>query len=117
MNTLTFYFLFIPVLAVVLLIVNQFTAVNKPDVQKVSPYECGFQPLGSPRDKFSVQFFLVAILFVVFDLEVILLYPFAVTLSQISIYGFWVYIIFIGLLTLGFIYEFAKGALKFHKSF
>ena len=113
MNTLTFYILFVPVLVVILLIVNQFVAVSNPDSEKVSPYECGFSPLGDSRQKFSIQFYLVAILFIVFDIEILFLYPFAVTLYQISTFGFWVAIIFLVLLTIGFVYEWGKGALKY----
>jgi NADH-quinone oxidoreductase subunit A len=113
MNTLTFFFLFIPVLVLALLVINQFTAVNKPYSEKVSPYECGFTPLGDSRQKFSIQFYLVAILFIVFDIEVLFLFPFAVTLYEVSLLGFWIAIIFLIVLTIGFIYEWSKGALKF----
>jgi NADH:ubiquinone oxidoreductase subunit 3 (subunit A) len=115
MSTLTFLVLFIPVLAVALLLVNTVLAVNKPYSEKVSPYECGFTPLGDARQKFSVQFYLVAILFIVFDLEVLFLFPFAVSLYEISTMGFWVVIFFLIILTIGFVYEWSKGALKFAK--
>lgn len=115
MNTLTFFVLFIPVLVLVLLVVNTLLAVNKPYSEKVSPYECGFTPLGDARQKFSVQFYLVAILFIVFDLEVLFLFPFAVSLYEISTMGFWVVIFFLIILTIGFVYEWSKGALKFAK--
>ncbi|GAB2626315.1 hypothetical protein GCM10027035_22610 [Emticicia sediminis] len=72
-------------------------------------------PLGDARQKFSVQFYLVAILFIVFDLEVLFLFPFAVSLYEISTMGFWVVILFLVVLTIGFVYEFGKGALKFTK--
>lgn len=115
MNTLTFFILFIPVLTVVLLVVNKLLAINKPYSEKVSPYECGFTPLGDARQKFSVQFYLVAILFIVFDLEVLFLFPFAVSLYEVSLIGFWIVIIFLVILTIGFVYEWNKGALKFTK--
>ena len=115
MSTLTFLVLFIPVLAVILLLVNTVLAVNKPYSEKVSPYECGFTPLGDARQKFSVQFYLVAILFIVFDLEVLFLFPFAVSLYEISTMGFWIVILFLIILTIGFVYEWSKGALKFTK--
>nr|YP_010480821.1 NADH dehydrogenase subunit 3 [Gongronella sp. w5]UVN15645.1 NADH dehydrogenase subunit 3 [Gongronella sp. w5] len=115
MNTLTFFILFIPVLVLVLLVVNTLLAVNKPYSEKVSPYECGFTPLGDARQKFSVQFYLVAILFIVFDLEVLFLFPFAVSLYEVSLMGFWVVILFLVVLTIGFVYEWSKGALKFTK--
>lgn len=113
MNTLTLFILFIPVLVLVLLVINQFTAVSKPYSEKVSPYECGFTPLGDARQKFSIQFYLVAILFIVFDIEVLFLFPFAVVLYESSIVAFWVAIIFLIILTIGFVYEWSKGALKF----
>nr|YP_011002856.1 NADH dehydrogenase subunit 3 [Backusella lamprospora]WPR14057.1 NADH dehydrogenase subunit 3 [Backusella lamprospora] len=112
---MTFFVLFIPVLALVLLVVNALLAVNKPYSEKVSPYECGFTPLGDARQKFSVQFYLVAILFIVFDLEVLFLFPFAVSLYEISTMGFWIVILFLIILTIGFVYEWSKGALKFTK--
>lgn len=113
MNTLTFFILFIPVLVLALLLINQFTAVSKPYSEKVSPYECGFTPLGDARQKFSIQFYLVAILFIVFDIEVLFLFPFAVTLYEVSLVGFWMAIVFLIILTIGFVYEWSKGALKF----
>lgn len=88
MNTLTFYFFFVPIFVFILLIINQFLAINKPDNEKVSPYECGFTPLGDARQKFSVQFYLVAILFIIFDIEVLFLFPFAISLYEISLIGF-----------------------------
>jgi NADH:ubiquinone oxidoreductase subunit 3 (subunit A) len=115
MSTLTFLVLFLPILTLVLLVVNGLLAVNKPYSEKVSPYECGFTPLGDARQKFSVQFYLVAILFIVFDLEVLFLFPFAVSLYEISTMGFWVVILFLVVLTIGFVYEFGKGALKYTK--
>jgi NADH:ubiquinone oxidoreductase subunit 3 (subunit A) len=113
MNTLTFFILFIPLLVLVLLLVNQLISVHKPDSEKVSPYECGFTPLGDARQKFSIQFYLVAILFMIFDLEVLLLFPFAVSLYHLSIYGFWIVLLFLLILTVGFVYELCKGAIKF----
>jgi NADH:ubiquinone oxidoreductase subunit 3 (subunit A) len=113
MNTLTFFILFIPLLVLVLLLINQLISVHKPDSEKVSPYECGFTPLGDARQKFSIQFYLVAILFMIFDLEVLLLFPFAVSLYYLSIYGFWIVLLFLLILTVGFIYELCKGAIKF----
>ena len=75
----------------------------------------GFTPLGDSREKFSIQFYLVAILFIVFDLEVLFLFPFAVTLYEVSLIGFWIAVIFLIILTIGFVYEWARGALKFTK--
>lgn len=113
MNTLFLFLLFCPIFTIGLLTLNFILAVNKPDNQKLSPYECGMNPLGTAREKFSIQFFLIAILFIIFDLEVIFLFPFSISLSHISFYGYWVVSIFLIVLTIGFIYEYSKGALKF----
>ena len=85
---------------------------RKPDKEKVSAYECGFEPFSDARIKFDVRFYLVAILFIIFDLEVAFLFPWAVTLSEQGLFGFWSMIIFLGVLTVGFIYEWKKGALE-----
>ncbi len=87
-------------------------ARQKPDSEKLSPYECGFEPFEDARTKFDVRFYLVAILFIIFDLEVAFLFPWAVTLGEIGLFGFWSMIIFLGMLTVGFIYEWKKGALE-----
>lgn len=87
-------------------------ARQKPDGEKVSAYECGFEPFGDARGKFDVRFYLVAILFIIFDLEVAFLFPWAVTLGEIGEFGFWSMMVFLGVLTVGFIYEWKKGALE-----
>jgi NADH-quinone oxidoreductase subunit A len=83
----------------------------KPDAEKLSPYECGFEPFDDARGQFDVRFYLVAILFIIFDLEVAFLFPWAVTLGDIGLVGFWSMMLFLGVLTIGFIYEWKKGAL------
>ncbi len=83
-----------------------------PDSEKNSPYECGFEGEGKVRNEFDVQFYLVAILFIIFDLEVAFLFPWAVSLGKIGIFGFWSMIVFLSLLTVGFIYEWKRGALE-----
>ena len=114
MNTITLFFIFIPILAVILLFANLLLAVPRPDSEKVTPYECGFSPVyGQTRNPFSIQFYLVGILFLVFDIELLMTYPFAVNLYQTSAYGFWIFVIFFLVLTVGFIYEFGTGALYF----
>jgi len=114
MNAITILFLFVPVLVVILLMANVFLAAHRPDTEKVTAYECGFSPIyGQTRAPFSIQYYLVGILFLIFDLEILLLYPIAVTLYNVSIYGFWIAIIFFTVLTLGFVYELGKGALYF----
>jgi NADH:ubiquinone oxidoreductase subunit 3 (subunit A) len=116
MNTLTFFFFFVCILVLALLLLNKLVSVNKPYAEKVSPYECGYSPVGDTRGKFSIQFYLVAILFLIFDLEAILLFPFAVTLYQVSTYGFWIIFFFLIILTVGLVYELSVGALKFHQN-
>jgi len=84
----------------------------KPDAEKLSPYECGFEPFDDARAQFDVRFYLVAILFIIFDLEVAFLFPWAIALGKIGLYGFWTMMLFLGILTVGFIYEWKKGALE-----
>ncbi|MBI1272842.1 MAG: NADH-quinone oxidoreductase subunit A [Alphaproteobacteria bacterium] len=87
-------------------------AKQKPDSEKLSAYECGFEAFSDARHKFDVRFYLVAILFIIFDLEVAFLFPWAVTLGDIGLFGFWSMVAFLGVLTIGFIYEWKKGALE-----
>lgn len=84
---------------------------QRPDAEKLSPYECGFDAFDDARHKFDVRFYLVAILFIIFDLEIAFLFPWAVTLGEIGLVGFWSMMVFLGVLTVGFIYEWRKGAL------
>jgi len=85
---------------------------NRPDTEKNSPYECGFEAFEDSRMKFDVRYYLVAILFIIFDLEIAFLFPWAVVLDQIGMAGFWAMMIFLGILVVGFIYEWKKGALE-----
>ena len=85
---------------------------RKPDNEKLSAYECGFEAFDDARGRFDVRFYLVAILFIIFDLEVAFLFPWAVSLGSIGIFGFWSMMIFLLILTIGFIYEWKKGALE-----
>ena len=87
-------------------------AVNNPDKEKLAPYECGFEPFDDARMKFDVRFYLVAILFISFDLEVAFLFPWAIAFSDIGWFGFWSMMVFLGVLTVGFAYEWRKGALE-----
>ena len=87
-------------------------AIRNPDAEKVSAYECGFNAFDDARMKFDVRFYLVSILFIIFDLEVAFLFPWAVVLRQIGHYGFLSMMVFLGVLTVGFIYEWKKGALE-----
>ena len=83
-----------------------------PYAEKVSAYECGFEAFGDARRRFDVRFYLVAILFIIFDLEVAFLFPWAVSLGRIGLFGFFSMLTFLGVLTVGFIYEWCKGALE-----
>jgi len=83
----------------------------KEDPEKVSAYECGFDPFDDARSRFDIRFYLVSILFIIFDLEVAFLFPWAVTLSHSNLFAFWSMIVFLVILTVGFIYEWMKGAL------
>ena len=85
---------------------------SKPDKEKLSSYECGFEAFDDARGRFDVRFYLVAILFIIFDLEVAFLFPWAVSLGKIGMFGFWSMMIFLFFLTIGFIYEWKKGALE-----
>ncbi len=86
-------------------------AVQNPDSEKISAYECGFEPFEDARNKFDVRFYIVAILFIIFDVEVIYLFPWSISLYVIGFQGFWVMIIFLVILTIGFLYEIVKKAL------
>ena len=86
-------------------------ARQKPYAEKLSAYECGFEPFDDARRKFDVRFYLVAILFIIFDLEVAFLFPWAISLADIGAFGFFSMVAFLGVLTVGFIYEWRKGAL------
>ena len=98
-------------LGIILLLAAFFLAVRSPDAEKVSAYECGFAAFDDARMKFDVRFYLVAILFIIFDLEIAFLFPWAISLGNIGILGFTSMMIFLFILTIGFIYEWKKGAL------
>jgi NADH-quinone oxidoreductase subunit A len=87
-------------------------APNKPDSEKLSPYECGFEAFEDARMKFDVRYYLVAILFIIFDLEIAFLFPWAIVLEEIGLFGFLAMMLFLGILVVGFIYEWMKGALE-----
>jgi NADH-quinone oxidoreductase subunit A len=95
-----------------LLFVPFVLAYKQPDAEKLSAYECGFNAFGDARMKFDVRYYLVAILFIIFDLEVSFLFPWAVVFGDLGVYGFWSMMVFLGVLTVGFIYEWRKGALE-----
>ncbi len=85
---------------------------HKPDPEKLSPYECGFEAFEDSRMRFDVRYYLVAILFIIFDLEIAFLFPWAVVLGQIGVFGYLAMVVFLGILVIGFIYEWKKGALE-----
>lgn len=87
-------------------------AEQKPDSEKVTAFECGFDAFEDARSRFDVRFYLVAILFIIFDLEVAFLFPWAISLGDIGMFGFWSMVVFLGILTVGFVYEWRKGALE-----
>ena len=99
-------------IAAALLVAPFLVAIRNPDPEKVSAYECGFNAFDDARMKFDVRFYLVSILFIIFDLEVAFLFPWAVAFKEIGAFGFWSMMVFLGVLTIGFIYEWKKGALE-----
>ena len=113
MNTLLMLFIFVPILSIILLALNILLAPHRPDEAKVSAYECGFNAIeGQTRSTFQIHFYIVAMLFLVFDLEILLLFPIAVTLYQVNIFGFAVALIFFFVLTIGFVLEIGSGAIS-----
>lgn len=112
MNNLFFLIIFVPILAFILLALNILLAVHRPDEAKVSAYECGFLALpDQTRSTFQIHFMIVALLFLIFDLEIVLLFPLAVSLYQVSSFGFTIGIIFFIVLTIGFVLEIGSGAI------
>lgn len=99
------------VIGIALLVAPFVVAYKAPDSEKLSAYECGFNAFDDARMKFDVRFYLVAILFIIFDLEVAFLFPWAVAFGELGWFGFWSMMVFLGVLTVGFIYEWRKGAL------
>src|SRR5258706_1953558 len=113
MTSTTFFFLFIPILAIILLAVNLIFAPHSPYQEKDSVFECGFHSfLGQNRTQFSISFFIFALLFLLFDLEILLVYPYVVSAYVNGVYGLMVMLIFFLALTLGFAFELGKNALK-----
>jgi NADH-ubiquinone oxidoreductase chain 3 len=113
MTSLTFFFLFIPVLALILLIISIALSPHNPYQEKNSAFECGFHSfLGQNRTQFSISFFIFALLFLLFDLEILLVYPYIVSAYTNGIYGLIIMLVFFFILTLGFVFELGKNALK-----
>ena len=99
-------------IALSMLVAAYVLAEQRPDAEKLSAYECGFDAFDDARGRFDVRFYLVAILFIIFDLEVAFLFPWAISLGDTGLFGFWSMVIFLVILTVGFIYEWKKGALE-----
>lgn len=113
MTSTTFFFVFIPLLAIILLAINLIFAPHSPYQEKDSAFECGFHSfLGQNRTQFSISFFIFALLFLLFDLEILLVYPYVVSAYSNGVYGLTVMLIFFFVLTLGFAFELGKNALK-----
>lgn len=112
MNNLLMLFIFVPILAIILLGLNVLLSPHRPDENKVSAYECGFSVIyGQTRSTFQIHFYIVAMLFLVFDLEILLLFPIAASLYQVSTFGFSIALIFFFVLTIGFVLEIGSGAI------
>ena len=113
MSSLTFFFIFIPILSFILLAINILLSPHNPYQEKNSAFECGFHSfLGQNRTQFSISFFIFALLFLLFDLEILLVYPYVVSAYTNGIYGLIVMLVFFLILTLGFVFELGKNALK-----
>ena len=113
MNNILMLFIFVHILTGILLALNLLLAPKQPYEAKVSAYECGFSPVyGQTRNVFYINFYIVAMLFLVFDLEILLLFPIAVTLYNVSIFGFSIALIFFIVLTIGFVLEIGSGTIK-----
>lgn len=99
------------VISMAMIVGSLLAGVRRPDENKLAAYECGFDAFSDARSKFDVRFYLVALLFIIFDLEIAFLFPWAISLGKIGAYGFWSMMAFLGVLTIGFIYEWKKGGL------
>jgi len=103
---------FSTILSCVIVFLSWILGINREDKEKVSVYECGFDPFGDSRQKFEIRFFIIGILFLVFDLEISYLFPWSIIISQISIFGYWTMILFLTILAVGLVYEFLRGGLE-----
>jgi NADH-quinone oxidoreductase subunit A len=98
-------------LATAIVVLSRIFGYRKPTLAKMSPYECGMVPVGNARERFSVKFYLVAMLFIIFDVEAVFLYPWAVILKDLKMFGFWEMLVYIGIVLVGFFYVWKKGVL------
>lgn len=99
-------------MSVAMIVLSFLVGKQNPDTDKLSAYECGFDAFDDARTKFDVRYYLVAILFIIFDLEIAFLFPWAISLGALGLFGFWSMVVFLGILTVGFAYEWKKGALE-----
>ena len=111
LSIIIFFFIAL-IISIGFILINLISSPSKPDPEKLSAYECGFDAFDDSRMEFDVRFYLVAILFIIFDLEIAFLFPWAITLGKTGVFGFWSMMIFLSVLTIGFIYEWKKGALE-----
>lgn len=100
------------IISLVIVGASYILGIKNPEPEKVSVYECGFDPFGDSRQKFEVRFFLVGILFIIFDLEISFLFPWSVVISDLHVFGYWTMYLFLGILTIGLVYEWMKGGLE-----
>lgn len=112
--TLIIFLILGPLLVLSLILINRVLALDKPNPEKLSPFECGLPPFSEPRQPFSVSFYIVALLFLIFDLEILFLYPLVMCFHLVSRIGYWVASLFLMILTVGFVYELARGVISLH---
>jgi NADH-quinone oxidoreductase subunit A len=113
---LLIHFVVAGLLAGAIVVLSWLIGYRKPTRAKLSPYECGMTPVGDARERFSVKFYLVAMLFILFDVETVFLYPWAVILRDLKMFGFWEMLVYIGIVLVGFFYIWKKGALDWGKA-
>jgi NADH-quinone oxidoreductase subunit A len=112
---LLIHFVLVSIIAGAMVILSWYIGQHKKNRVKMSPYECGMQPVGDVRGRFSVKFYLVAMLFILFDVEAVFLYPWAIRLKQLGMFGFWEMMVYIGIVLAGLFYIWKKGALDWNK--
>jgi len=105
------YVIIATILAFLIPLLSYIVGIKKPDTEKISIYECGFDPFADSRQKFEVRFFLVAILFIIFDLEISFLFPWSLIINTLPLFGYWTMFVFLLILTIGLVYEWLKGGL------
>jgi len=113
---LLIHFIIVGAIASIIVLLSRLVGYRRPTRAKLSPYECGMVPVGDARERFSVKFYLVAMLFILFDVEAVFLYPWAVILRKLKMFGFWEMAVYIGIFMVGFFYIWKKGALDWGES-